>query len=157
MVKSQQVRMLFSHNFDISNNLVPKLSREEFALYLIDGFNVDAEINCSAVNNPHWIVEVLFDSLQHSPLSIGTLCVQALANKRKTQKGTEDIPLNILALGGIKTTPAISTTSTSLQPGDWGVDVVETANAEQFLKSMGWEAISASKPPENIFSFKLQV
>lgn len=157
MTNSTQGRILIAHNFNISDQLIPELSRDEFAICLIEGFNGDADINCSAVNHPHWIVEVLFDANQRSPLSIGTICVQQLANQRKTQKSNNSSPLHILALGGMKTTPAMSSSATSLQPGEWGVDLVETASAEQFLKSIDWETTIASKPPENIFAFQLDL
>ncbi|CDN10868.1 MAG: DUF2656 domain-containing protein [Richelia sp.] len=157
MDKPQQGRMLFSHNFDIDDNVVPQISREEFALYLINGCSAYIDIKCSRVNNPHWVLEVIFDQKKRSPLAIGTLCAQALGKKRKTQKNNDSRPLHILALGGIKTTPAISSSPTSLQPGEWGVDVVETNAAEQFLKNIDWEVTSASKSPESIFSFQLQV
>ena len=157
MDKYQKDRMLLSHNFDIQDNLVPKLSREDFALYLIDKLSTYTDINCSKVNNHHWILEILFDKHQRSPISLGILCLQALAARRKVQKVNHSNQLDILALGGIKTTPVISISSTSLKLGEWGVDIVETNSAEKFLKSIDWEVNSTSKPPDSIFSVELQV
>lgn len=78
--------MLLSHNFNIRDNLVPKLSREKFTSYLIDGLNTYTHINCSRINNHHWIIEILFDKHQQSPISLGTLCIQTLAARPKVQK-----------------------------------------------------------------------
>ena len=59
-------------------------------------------------------------------------------------------------MGGIKTTPATSTSPDSLQPGEWGVDVVETAVGEEFLAAMGWEKAIASKSVDSIFKVELK-
>ena len=124
MIRSDKGRMLLSHNFNISNEVVPELSREEFINTFIDGLNSYSDLICSEVRNPHWMVEVLFDPNQRSPQEVGKLCAQALRQKRQTQKHANSSSFNILALGGLKTTPPLSTSPTSLQPGEWGVDVV---------------------------------
>ena len=148
--------MLLSHNFDISDGTVPELSREEFISAFVDRLNSYSDITCSGISNPHWMVEVLFDPNQRSPREVGQLCAQALLKKRKTQKHPNSSSFNILALGGLKTTPPLSTSPTSLQTGEWGVDVVETASVENFLQEIDWEVKTASKPPERIFKIELQ-
>ena len=157
MIRPHKGRMLLSHNFDILNEVVPELSREEFINVFIDELNSYSDLICSEVLNPHWMVEVLFDPIERSPQEVGKLCAQALQKKRQTDKHTNSSPFNILALGGLKMTPPLSTSPTSLQPGEWGVDVVETASAENFLKEIDWEVKTASKPPERIFKVELQV
>jgi hypothetical protein len=144
-----QGRMLLSHNFDISEDVVPPMSREEFAKIFIEGLMDTAQ--CRLVNNPHWIVEVLFDTNKFSPTQIGESCAQALINQRLSQVNDEQSLPHLLVLGGIKTTPPMSTSPDSLQPGEWGVDVVETANAQQFLQAISWDATVASKPSDSIF------
>jgi hypothetical protein len=64
---------------------------------------------------------------------------------------------DILVLGGIKTSTAINFTPDSLQPGEWGVDVVETAEAEKLLDRIGWENTIASKPTNSIFKVKFPI
>jgi Protein of unknown function (DUF2656) len=147
-------RMLLSHNFNISEDIVPALSREEFAAIFIEGLSDCAQ--CRLVNNPHWIVEVLFNSSKFSSLEVGSCCAQVLAAKRHTQVGIDKKFPHILILGGIKTTPPMNNSPDSLQPGNWGVDIVETTEAEQFLLSIGWEAAIASKAPETIFKVELK-
>ncbi len=157
MIKPQKGRMLLSHNFDISNEVVPELSREEFINTFIDGLKLYPDITCSGISNPHWMVEVLFDPNQRSPQEVGELCAEALGKKRQNQKNTYSTSLSILALGGLKTTPPLGASPTSLQTGEWGVDVVETISAENFLQEIDWEVKTASKPPEKIFKVELKV
>ncbi|MDJ0698047.1 MAG: DUF2656 domain-containing protein [Mastigocoleus sp. MO_167.B18] len=157
MIGTQKGRMLLSHNFDILDEVVPQLSREEFVSTFVDGLKSYSDISCSGINNPHWMVEVLFDPHQRSPHEVGELCAEALGKKRQTQKKPNSAALSILALGGLKTTPPLSTSPTSLQPGEWGVDVVETVSAEHFLQEIDWEVKTASKPPERIFKVELEV
>ncbi|AFY99591.1 hypothetical protein Cal6303_0517 [Calothrix sp. PCC 6303] len=141
--------MLLSHNFNVSEDVLPSLSREEFTKVFIQGLANIAQ--CRLIDNPHWIVEVLFDPNKFSAAQIGESCAQALINERLSQvKDGQSLP-NLLILGGIKTTPPTSASPDALQPGEWGVDVVETANGNEFLQAIGWDATVASKPPENVF------
>ncbi len=142
-------RMLLSHNFNLSNNELPALNREEFARVFIDGLKDKNGISCSYIQNPHWVVEIIFPAEQYEAKAIGQMCGEILTSKRKSQ--TEAIANDTLILAGKKTTPASSTSATSLQPGEWGVDVVETAKADIFLKSINWDALTADKPSDGIF------
>ena len=152
MTDISQGRMLLSHNFDISSDVVPALSREAFSAIFQDGLG--APIQCRLVDNPHWVVEVLFPSDEFSPQQMGQLCAEALAMKRKTEvRGN----LGILVLGGIKITPATSASPDALQPGNWGVDVVETASTTRFLEAIAWETTIAQKPAESIFKVAIQL
>lgn len=146
-------RMLLSHNFNVTEDIVPALSREEFAQVFITGLENTAQ--CRLVNNPHWIVEVLFDINKKSPTQMGESYAQALLNRRRSQMKEDKLLPHILILGGVKTTPAMSSSPDSLQPGEWGVDVVETSDAQAFLQSIGWDAAIASKPPESVFKVEL--
>ncbi len=148
-----QGRMLLSHNFDISDSVIPPLSRDKFAQVFIDALGRVAQ--CRLVNNPHWIVEVLFDTDSYSPAQMGTLCAKALVSLRRSQIKDGKLP-DTLILGGIKTTKAVSSSPDSLQPGEWGVDVVETSNAERFLEGIGWDAAIATKSPDSIFKVKYE-
>ncbi len=148
------VRMLLSHNFDISSEIFPELSREEFIQIFKEGLSYNQNIACGLVNNPHWILELIFPP-ELSPSQVGEMCGQALLQKRLTQKN-KDVPMaDILILGGKKTTPATSSSPHSLQLGEWGVDVVETASGAQFLTSIGWETVIAGKPKDSIFKIEL--
>jgi hypothetical protein len=141
--------MLLSHNFDIADAKVPALSREALAQLFSDGFASQPEVACRQVDNPHWVVEIICPTELLSPQQVGEHCARILAESRTVALGSIDF--DILVLGGIKTTPATSSSPDALQPNQWGVDVVETRSSTQFLQSIGWESTIASKPPASIF------
>jgi len=144
--------MLLSHNFDLRNNELTALKREDFAQVFIDGLKGKEGLECSYIENPHWVVEIVFPSDKYEPKAIGQMCGEILTSKRqkKSSKSTTDT----LILGGRKTTPATSTSATSLKTGEWGVDVVETAQAESFLATINWDSLSAGKPIDGIFKLE---
>ncbi|MFM7885993.1 MAG: DUF2656 domain-containing protein [Pseudanabaena sp.] len=144
-------RMLISHNFDISPEIIPALSREEFAEVFRIGLGDRPSCQTRLVNHPHWTVEIVFDRNLFSPSQIGEFCAQALADKRISQGIQPQSLPEILVLGGVKTTPPTSDSPDALQTGDWGVDVVETLSGSVFLQGIAWETTIASKPVEEIF------
>ncbi len=144
--------MLLSHNFNLRNNELPAFNQEEFAQVFIDGLKAKDNITCSLIENPHWVVEILFPTEEFEPKEIGQMCGDILTGKRKSQ--TESITTDTLILGGKKTTPASGMSTTSLYPGEWGVDVVETAQADVFLQEIAWEQMIASKPSDGIFKIE---
>ena len=56
---------------------------------------------------------------------------------------------NILALGGRKDNPA--SPGSPLKEGFWGVDVVETVDVDNFLKSIDWAGLKATRPADAVF------
>ena len=144
-------RMLLSHNFNLFQAELPELTREQFAEIFSKGLETQAEISASAITNPHWMVEVIYDETQISATEVGQICCNILVRKRQEQLSKETSLPHVLFLGGKKTTPPMSTSPTSLQTGEYGVDVVETANADDFLAGIRWQEMTADKPPENIF------
>jgi hypothetical protein len=148
-----QGRMLLSHNFDIKDGSLPALSRTEFAAVFSTGWTNNPQLDCRLIDHPHWIVEILF-SRDIAPAAVGAACAQALAQHRQQSVSNQ---ADILILGGIKTTPPTSTDPDALQPGQWGVDVVETANGDQFLASINWDETIAQKPVDSIFKVALAI
>ena len=148
--------MLLSHNFDVSPEIMPALSREEFAQVFRLGLSADQQIQSRLVNHPHWIVEILFPTSEFSPQQVGEKCAQALAQKRRALHLSKDVMPEILILGGIKTTPPTSDSPDALQPGNWGVDVVETSSSEAFLQAIAWDATIAQKPADSVFKVELK-
>jgi Protein of unknown function (DUF2656) len=134
-------RMLLSHNFNLSPDRLPVLSREQFAAVFR---SMDSPTRL--IDHPHWIVEVRFEHL--TPLQVGDQVLKALMAFRRTQTAEEP---DFLVLGGIKTTPPTSADPEALQPGEWGVDVVETESGEAFLSAIEWETTIAAKSPDTIF------
>ena len=142
--------MLLSHNCTLPSGQVSKLSRDDFANVFIEGLKAYPDIQCNLIENPHWIVEILFDGQHKSPTDVAKHCARALCTQRSVETDT-DASYTIMLLGGIKTTPALSPSPTSLRLGEWGVDVVETVSPDQFLAGLNWESVTASKSPEEIF------
>jgi len=149
-------RLLLSHNFDVSGDIVSALNREEFAQVFKSGLSAYEHLQCRLVNHPHWTVEILFPTDEFSPQQVGELCAQALADKRRSQQLNADTIPEILVLGGIKTTPPTSDSPDALQPGNWGVDVVETRSGEAFLQAIAWDATIAQKPTDSVFKVELK-
>lgn len=142
-------RMLLSHNCTLPEGQVSTLSRDDFANVFIAGLKAHGDIQCRLIDNPHWMVEVLFGS--QSPTEIAQMCAQILATQRSAEPGKEIDSHTVMLLGGLKTSPAMGTSPTSLQTGEWGVDVVETVSPDQFLAGLNWDTVTASKPAEQIF------
>lgn len=142
-----QGRMLLSHNFTLTESDVHPLNRPEFADVFSKGLEAIEGISCDLIENPHWVVEVNYDANKYTPTEVGEQCAQALVNYRKSHSNSG---FTVMALGGIKTTPATSP-APSLQTGEWGVDVVETVSPEEFLEEINWEMLAGAKPPENVF------
>jgi hypothetical protein len=155
MSDAQTGRMLLSHNFAIAQDDVPALSREEFTQVMIDGAMGHSDITCTMIENPHWVVEVRFNLETYTPQQVGDRCANALAQKRLDQRMEGSDSFHILALGGIKTSPAPGPSPTSLQPGEWGVDIIETPSSDRFLKGIDWDATIAANPPDSIFKVDL--
>ncbi len=148
-----QGRMLLSHNFDITDGRLPALSRTEFAAIFSTGFTSNAQIHCRLLDHPHWIVEILFPS-NLTPAEVGAECAKILIQHRQQSASDRS---DILILGGIKTTPPTSPDPDALQPNQWGVDVVETANGDQFLTSINWAETIAQKPDHSTFKVALSI
>lgn len=147
--------MLLSHNFNLNNNELPALSREEFAQVFIDGLKAQENISCSYIKNPHWVVEILFPTDKFQAQEIGQICGAILTGKRKQDLANSELANDTLILGGKKVTPATSNSPTSLQTGEWGVDVVETIQGDIFLESINWDQLTADKPSDGIFKIEL--
>lgn len=145
-------RMLLSHNFELTDDRVKLLDRASFAAIFIEGLAADGIIG-QLIDNPHWIVELRFDPAQQSPAAVGDRCAQVLLAARQAEQPSQ-LP-HILVLGGLKTTPPLSPSPLALQPGEWGVDVVETADGDGFLVGINWAATIATRDPETIFQGRL--
>ncbi len=152
MNEPETLRMLLSHNFDLTDEKVPALSRDAFTQLFIDGFASHPEVKCRQVDNPHWIVEIVCPPNVFTPQQIGNLYAQILSQSRLNSLGKVDF--DILILGGIKTTPATSDHPDALQPNQWGVDVVETNSGDRFLRSIDWENTIATKSTDSIFKIE---
>ncbi len=148
---SETSRMLLSHNCALPEGLVKVLSRADFVTVFAESLQSYPDIQCRPIENPHWVVEIIFDGQQQTPIGIAELCAQSLSSCRSAEQPKNPEHHTVMLLGGMKTTPAAGASPTSLQPGEWGVDVVETLSPEQFLVEMNWDTVIKDKPSEQIF------
>ena len=143
--------MLLSHNFALSNirrnDEVHSLNREQFAEVFTEGLDAQVGVECVRIDNPHWVVEVSYDADRYSAKEVGQLCADTLAQYRIEHKEEN---FYVMALGGVKTTSPTGKPP-SLQTGEWGVDIVETASPEEFLEEINWDKLAAAKPAEAVF------
>ncbi|MEL6470900.1 MAG: DUF2656 family protein [Cyanobacteria bacterium J06623_4] len=144
---STGARMLLSHNFALLEEEVHPLNREEFADVFSKGLQSTDGMDCAHIDNPHWIVAVSYDPKIYTPTEVGQYCADALATYRKEHNKKA---FTVMALGGVKNTPSTNPLP-SLQTGEWGVDIVETRDPEEFLEEINWATLSGSKPAEDIF------
>ena len=68
------------------------------------------------------------------------------AMRQASNQGSSHV---VMALGGRK--DSVGSPGAPLQQGDWGVDVVETSDADVFLKSIQWDALVSGRPADGIF------
>ncbi len=140
-------RMLLSHNFALTEGEVHPLNREEFADVFTKGLADKSAVSCNPIESPHWVVEVHYQTSELTPEAVGQLCAETLGAYRKAHRKSN---FCVMALGGEKTTPPTGEPP-SLQTGEWGVDVVETAAPEEFLEEINWDKLAGAKPAEKIF------
>jgi hypothetical protein len=152
MTDPRSGRMLLSHNFAMTDDRVKPLDRAAFAAIFIEGLTADGIVG-QLIENPHWIVDLRFDPTVISAQIVGDRCAQVLRDARQLE--TPAILPQFLILGGLKSTPPTSPSPLALQPGEWGVDVVETADGDSFLAGIGWAATIATRDPATIFQVRL--
>ena len=138
------IRFLLSHNHDIADTVAPAIVGDDFAQVFQD--KASESMSVSPQSHPHWRCELKADQ---TPQEMGEFLAQSLKAFRSKQLN-QDPSYKILILGGLKTTPATSDSPSALQPGEWGVDIVETPNAEDFLTKINWDGIVSLKAPEDV-------
>ena len=154
MTASNTGRMLLSHNFNVSTAVLPSLTREGFTQVFAHQFQNYPDVKCRQLNHPHWMVEILFPLTEFSPDQVGEICAQALVEQRISTVKDETQRPDVLILGGCKKTPPMSEAPETLQRGEWGVDVVDTASASDFLAEIAWESKTEGKTLNEVFKIE---
>ena len=136
---------IVSHNLQVASEAVPPLSASDLAEAFIK--NSDVFTVSQALSHSHWLVRL--ESLL-SPSEMAEEVVKAW--KRYRQSGNQNSDHYWLALGGRKDTPTMP--GSPLQPGNWGVDVVECHDPEKFLQEINWSALKSARPAEAVFEIR---
>ena len=101
-----------------------------------------------ALNHSHWLIRI---ESELSPEDMAIELVKAWKIFRLDQGNSVDH--SWIALGGRKDSAAM-TSSSPLQEGYWGVDVVECMNPDAFLESINWDALKAGRPEDAVFEYR---
>ncbi len=155
MTDTFAARMLLSHNHNVESDVLPSLSRNEFAAVFRDRLSKLPDLTCQEIEHAHWVCEIRFNDSKLSPEQVGDLCAQALLDARRPQLGKEHDMPDVLILGGKKSTPVTNPVPNALLTGEWGVDVVETASASDFLAAMNWDAAISARPKGTVFKVEV--
>ncbi len=143
------MRFLLSHNHNIPESVAPPLTPAEFSAVFQTHLAAHlGDAIATPIAHPHWRCAV---ETTAAPEAVGVALIAALKQARSTNG---PIAYQILALGGLKTTPATATSPNALQPGEWGVDVVETLDAVAFLADLGWDKLTAGRSAAELFQVR---
>ena len=137
---------VLSHNLQLLSAEVPAIAASELADGLLQASGHIQ--NSESLNHPHWLVKI------ESNLPAQELAqelIKAWVKYRKTCGHSMDHSL--LALGGRKDSKAASP-SAPLQEGCWGVDVVECADPDTFMRAIHWNALKAGRPQDGVFEVR---
>jgi hypothetical protein len=135
---------VLSHNLQIHSESVPSFTSEELA----EGLSLHSEhIKANALKHPHWMV------LVESDLSVQELAVEVVNSWKKYRNALgHSMNHSLIALGGRK--DSATTSSSPLQEGYWGVDVVECSDPDVFLESINWDALKSARPEDSVFEYR---
>jgi len=136
---------IVSHNLQVASEAVPPVSASDLA----DAFTKHSDLFTvsQALSHSHWLVRL------ESLLSASDMAAELVkAWKRYRQSENHNSDHYWLALGGRKDTPAMP--GSPLQPGSWGVDVVECHEPEKFLQEINWPALKSARAAEAVFEIR---
>ena len=133
---------VLSHNLQVQDDAVPPLAFDALAEALQQhGPSVS---KTEALTHPHW--KVSLESTAAPADFAAELAAAWRAVRRAMGHGDAHA---VMALGGRK--DSAGNPGAPLQQGGWGVDVVETADAEGFLKAINWTGLTAGRPADGVF------
>lgn len=141
------MKFLLSHNYSLPEAIAPAIASADFCNVFAAYEQAPQPWTVRLLTHPHWRCAVVTEL---SPEQTGQLLLNALVSYRQ-QHLEQPITYTVMALGGIKRTPVTSNHPDTLQIGEWGVDIVETLDADSYLQTIGWATVSAERPPEDIF------
>lgn len=133
---------VLSHNLQVRSASLPPLSAAELASGLQEsheGIQV-----AEPLSHPHWLARIEIDA---DPQEASAVLVQAWRSLRAARGDSADH--HVLALGGRKDSEAAP--GSPLQPGSWGVDVVETNEPDGFLQAINWDGLKQGRPADGVF------
>ena len=133
---------IISHNLQIEDPAVPEVSADQLAQLLTESCTSIQSVE--VLDHSHWMLRIESDKQAE-------LLAQNLVDGWRAMREASGHASNhkVIALGGRKDSDSLG--NSPLQKGFWGVDVVETRNAEAFLQAINWEGLKSSRPPDAVF------
>jgi len=141
-------RFLLSHNRQIDAPELPPITAQQLAAGLRRHWGDGLE--AMPLEHPHWMVALQAD--QTAEAMAERLLQAWRALRPGNGQGGTTLQHQLLALGGRKDQPAAP--GAALQWGDWGVDVVETRDAEAFLAAIHWDDLKQGRPVDGVFELR---
>ena len=134
---------VLSHNLQVLGTNVPALDFAELASGLME--YCESVSKAEPLSHPHWKVKI------ESTADAEALATELTNAWRAIRSALgHDINHVVMALGGRKDSEGLP--GAPLQQGGWGVDVVETSDAEGFLKTINWTGLTAGRPDDAVFA-----
>ena len=133
---------VLSHNLQVQDNTVPALAFDALAAAL--QLHCASVSKAEALSHPHWKLSL------ESTAAPADFAAELTAAWRLVRRslGHGDAHA-VMALGGRKDSEG--SPGAPLQQGGWGVDVVETADPDGFLKAINWTGLTAGRPSDGVF------
>lgn len=133
---------VLSHNLQVLDPKVPALDFADLASALLE--HCASVASAEALSHPHWKVKL------ESNADAEVLAGEITSAWRTLRGGLgHDTNHVVMALGGRKDSEGLP--GAPLQQGGWGVDVVETADPEGFLKAINWTGLTAGRADDAVF------
>lgn len=133
---------VLSHNLQVQDNTVPALAFDALAAALQS--QCASVSKAEALSHPHWKLSLESTA---APADFAAELTAAWRSVRRSL-GHGDAHA-VMALGGRKDSEG--SPGAPLQQGGWGVDVVETADPDGFLKAINWTGLTAGRPADGVF------
>ena len=133
---------VLSHNLQIQDDAVPPLAFGDLAVALQQ--HCPSVSKAEALSHPHWKISL---EPTAAPADFAAELTSAWRAVRRSL-GHSDAHA-VMALGGRK--DSTGNPGAPLQKGGWGVDVVETVDADAFLKVINWSGLTAGRPADGVF------
>jgi len=133
---------VISHNLQVQSSDLPALTAAELAA----GLKAHSKRLHTAepLAHPHWLLRLEGDG---SAEELADALMDAWrAFRQASGHATEH---QLLALGGRKDSDGAP--GSPLQKGSWGVDVVETIDADAFLQMINWDGLKQGRPADGVF------
>jgi len=133
---------VLSHNLQVQDNTVPALAFDALAAALQS--QCASVSKAEALSHSHWKLSLESTA---APADFAAELTAAWRSVRRSL-GHGDAHA-VMALGGRKDSEG--SPGAPLQQGGWGVDVVETADPDGFLKAINWTGLTAGRPADGVF------